>query len=94
MDRRAGRTINILDGLRDLKAPLSSGLIILFGFWLIFANDIYAAILGDSIAGDLHRLTDFLGGPATLGLLAFVGYLIGLVLSLHRIVMKIFPLPY
>lgn len=76
--------INLLDGLRDLKAPLASGLIILFGFWLIYANEVSTAGPGQSIAGNIHQLIDFLGGPATLGLVAFLAYVIGLVLSLHH----------
>ncbi|MDQ0825395.1 uncharacterized membrane protein YciS (DUF1049 family) [Arthrobacter sp. B2I5] len=79
--------INLLDGLRDLKAPLASGLIILFGFWLIFANEVAAAGPGQSLAGNIHQLIDYLGAPATLGLVAFLGYLIGLVLSLNAVTM-------
>lgn len=75
--------INLLDGLRDLKAPLASGLMVLFGLWLIFANEVASAGPGESIAGNLHRLINYLGGPATLGLIAFLGYLLGLVLNLH-----------
>lgn len=76
--------INLLEGLRDLKAPLASGLIILFGVWLIYANEIAATKQGESVAGNLLQLANYLGGPATLGLIAFLGYLIGLVLNLHR----------
>lgn len=75
--------INLLDGLRDLKAPLASGLIILFGFWLIFANEVASAGPGPSIAGNIRQLVTYLGAPATLGVVAFLGYIIGLVLSLH-----------
>jgi len=75
--------INLLDGLRDLKAPLASGLMILFGFWLIFANEVASAGPGPSIAGNIRQLVTYLGAPATLGVVAFLGYIIGLVLSLH-----------
>jgi hypothetical protein len=85
-----GDVINLLDGLRDLKAPLTSGLIILFGLWLIFANEVASAGPGGSLAGNIHRLVTFLGGPATLGLVAFVGYVLGLVLSLQDITMFVF----
>lgn len=77
--------INLLDGLRDLKAPLASGLIILFGFWLIFANEVASAEPGQSIAGNIRQLVTYLGAPATLGLVAFLAYIIGIVLSMHRI---------
>jgi hypothetical protein len=75
--------INLLDGLRDLKAPLGSGLIFLFALWLIFANDIAAVNPSPTILGNIRHLTDFVGTPAALGILAFLAYLSGLLLSPH-----------
>lgn len=81
--------LNLLDGLRDLKAPLASGIVILFALWLAFANGIAGVEPGDSLAGNVRRLTEYLGVPATLGIIAFVSYLLGLVLSPHRIVLRL-----
>lgn len=81
--------INLLDGLRDLKAPLGSGLIILFGFWLIFANEVASARPELSVAGNIQQLVSYLGGPATLGAVAFIAYLVGLVLSLQTMTRRV-----
>lgn len=66
--------LNLLDGVRDLKAPLASGIIILFGLWIAFANSIASAEPGESLPGNLRRLTDYLGAPATLGIVVFAAY--------------------
>lgn len=79
--------LNLLDGLRDLKAPLASGTVMLFAIWLAFANGIAAVRADESLIGNIRRLTEYLGTPATLGLIAFVAYLIGLILPLHKAVL-------
>lgn len=81
--------LNLLDGLRDLKAPLASGTVTLFALWLAFANGIADVESGDSLAGNIRRLAEYLGVPATLGIVAFVAYLLGLVLSLHNVMFSI-----
>ncbi|MEW1951063.1 hypothetical protein AB0280_17650 [Pseudarthrobacter sp902506025] len=85
--------INLLDGLRDLKAPLASGFIVLFGLWLIFENEISKAVPGPTITSNLRQLCDYLGGPATLGLVAFVAYLLGTLLSLGNALLRM-PIRY
>lgn len=80
--------LNLLDGLRDLKAPLASGTVMLFAIWLAFANGIAAVQADESLIGNIRRLTEYLGTPATLGIIAFVAYLIGLVLPLHKVVLR------
>lgn len=81
--------MNLLDGLRDLKAPLASGTVTLFALWLAFANGIADVESGNSLAGNIRRLAEYLGVPATLGIVAFVAYILGLVLSLHKVIFAI-----
>lgn len=76
--------LNLLDGLRDLKAPLASGTVTLFALWLAFANGIAAVEPGNSLVGNVRRLIEYLGVPATLGMVAFIAYLLGLVLPMHK----------
>lgn len=75
--------INLLDGLRDLKAPLSSGLAVLFGLWLIFADEISKVSEGDSLSGNVWMISNYLTPAGSLAALAFLAYILGTVLSLH-----------
>lgn len=79
--------LNLLDGLRDMKAPLASGLVVLFALWLAFANQIADVEPGDSVAGNIRQLAEYIGVPATLGIVAFIAYLLGLLLSLQKVVL-------
>jgi di/tricarboxylate transporter len=79
--------LSFLTNLRDMKSSLSSGMILLFGIWVIFGNDLKDIQSDDSLAGNLLRLTEYLGPAGTLGVVAFVAYILGLVLSLDRAVL-------
>ncbi|MGY3317428.1 hypothetical protein [Arthrobacter sp. TE12232] len=73
--------------MRDMKSSLSSGMMLLLTLWLIFGNTVAKVDQGDSLTGNIRRLMDYLGPAGSLGLIAFVGYLVGMVLSLDRAVM-------
>jgi hypothetical protein len=76
--------LNFLGNLRDMKSSLTSGMILLFCVWLIFGNEVADIQSDDSLAGNMRRLTEYLGPVGTLGLVGFVAYIVGLVLSLDR----------
>ncbi|MBG6184755.1 hypothetical protein IWX65_002733 [Arthrobacter sp. CAN_A214] len=79
--------LGFLANLRDIKASLTSGMILLFAIWLAFGNQIAGVKADDSVAGNVARLVDYLGPVATLGVVSFVAYFLGLILSLDRIVL-------
>lgn len=58
-------------------------MILLFTFWLIFANEIADVSSGDSVAGNLRRLVEYIGPAGTLGFVIFVAYVAGMVLTSH-----------
>lgn len=79
-----------LANLRDMKSSLTSGMIVLFTLWVIFGNGMADVQNDDSMAGNLRRLIEYIGPAGTLGIVTFVAYLVGLVLSLDQRVMKLF----
>lgn len=79
--------LSFLTNLRDMKSSLSSGMMLLFTLWLIFGNTVADVPQGETLAGNIRRLMDYLGPAGSLGLIAFVAYIVGLVLSLDRAVM-------
>lgn len=81
--------LSFLTNLRDMKSSLSSGMLVLFTLWLVFGNQVAEVEQGDSLAGNLRRLADYIGPVGSLGVVAFVAYLLGLVLSLDRVAMAI-----
>lgn len=58
-------------------------MILLFTLWLIFGNEIADVSSDDSVAGNLRRLVEYIGSAATLGLVSFVAYVAGVVLTSH-----------
>lgn len=79
--------LSFLTNLRDMKSSLASGMMLLFCIWLIFANAVANVDQGDSLTGNIRRLADYIGTAGSLGVIAFVAYILGLVLSLDRVVM-------
>lgn len=75
--------LGFLSNLRDVKTSLASGMILLFALWLIFGNEIADVSNDDSVAGNLRRLVEYIGPVGTLGLLVFVAYVAGMVLTSH-----------
>lgn len=62
-------------------------MVLLFCVWLVFGNEIADVGNDDSLTGNFRRLSEYLGPVGTLGAVTFVAYILGLVLSLDRIVM-------
>ncbi|QHK21809.1 hypothetical protein GU243_21455 [Pseudarthrobacter psychrotolerans] len=58
-------------------------MILLFTLWLIFGNEIANVSNDDSVAGNLRRLVEYIGPAGTLGLVVFVAYVAGMVLTSH-----------
>lgn len=78
-----GALLGFLSNLRDVKSSLASGMILLFTLWLIFANEIGNVGSDDSVAGNLRSLLEYVGSAGTLGLVVFVAYVAGMVLTSH-----------
>lgn len=78
-----GLVLGFLSNLRDVKSSLASGMILLFTLWLIFGNEIADVSNDDSVAGNLRRLVEYIGPAGTLGLVLFVAYVAGMVLTSH-----------
>jgi hypothetical protein len=74
--------LNVLPGLRDLRAPLSAGFVWLLALWIIFdrkLQDLAAAQVPpvSSVTSAAHLV----GRPGTIAALAFSAYVIGLLSS-------------
>lgn len=79
--------LGFLANLRDIKASLTSGMILLFTVWIAFADKIVDVEPGSSVAGNVALLVDYLGPVGTIGVVSFVAYFLGLVLSLDKLVL-------
>ena len=73
--------LGFLANLRDMKSSLTSGMLVLFALWLGYGNFIAEVEPDDSVAGNIRRLVEWLGPLPTLGLISFLAYFIGLVIS-------------
>lgn len=73
--------LGFLANLRDMKSSLTSGMLVLFALWLGYGNFIADVQPDDSVAGNIRRLVEWLGPLPTLGLISFVAYFVGLVIS-------------
>lgn len=78
-----GLVLGFLSNLRDVKSSLASGMILLFTLWLIFGNEIADVSIDDSVVGNLRRLVEYIGPAGTLGLVIFVAYVAGMVVTSH-----------
>jgi hypothetical protein len=77
--------LSFLTNLRDMKSSLASGMLLLFCLWLVFGNAIADVESDATLAGNLRRLTEYLGSVGTLGIIAFIAYVVGLVSSMDRL---------
>lgn len=75
--------LSFLSNLRDVKSALSAGMLLLFAVWLQVGDDIAKVEPGDTLAGRVAILVDYLGPAVTLAVVTFVAYVLGLVLPFH-----------
>lgn len=80
--------LGFLSNLRDVKSALSAGSLLLFAVWLAIGEQIARVAPGDTLAGKVATLIGYLGPVATLAVLTFVAYVVGLVLPFHSIVLE------
>ncbi len=81
--------LGFLSNLRDVKSALSAGMLLLFAIWLLVGDEIARVEAGDTLTGRVAILIGYLGPVATLALITFAAYVIGLVLSLHSKVLAV-----
>lgn len=77
--------LNFLGNVRDMKAPLASGMILLIALYLVFFDLIAGTPADNFFDGALARLSAYIGPVATLGMVTFSAYILGVLLSLHKI---------
>lgn len=80
--------LGFLSNLRDVKSALSAGMLLLFAVWLLMGEQIAKVAPGDTLAGKVATLINYLGPVVTLAVITFVAYVVGLVLPFHRIVLR------
>lgn len=79
--------LGFLSNLRDVKGALSAGMLLLFAVWLVIGEQIARVRPGDTMVGKVATLTDYLGPVATIAAVAFLAYVVGLVLPFHSLVL-------
>lgn len=78
--------LGFLSNLRDVKSALSAGMLMLFTGWLVLGDEIAKVRpTDDTLVGRLAILVDYIGPVATLAVLPFVAYVIGLAVPLHYV---------
>ena len=70
--------VNILPGLRELRAPLASGYLWLLTFWLTFAPLVPPMSGATGIWADINRLGSAVGRSGALAAATFAAYIIGI----------------
>lgn len=80
--------LGFLSNLRDVKSALSAGMLLLFAVWLLIGEQLAKIAPGDTLAGKVVTLVGYLGPAATLAVITFVAYVVGLVLPFHSIMSR------
>jgi hypothetical protein len=71
--------MNLLPGLRDLRAPLAAGYLWLTAGWLYFAPQLPASVdEADGVLKDIYRVIEASGPVAAAAGLSFAAYIIGI----------------
>lgn len=79
--------LGFLSNMRDVKGALTAGLMLLFALWVALGNEISRIESDDTMLGTIAKLVTYLGPVATLGVVTFCGYLLGLALSFDALVL-------
>ncbi|MDI9919347.1 MULTISPECIES: hypothetical protein [unclassified Rhodococcus (in: high G+C Gram-positive bacteria)] len=80
----------ILPGLRDLRTPLATGYLWLVAMFMLILGGVLPTREGGlPFVRELYTLSDGVGATAMLGVLTFVAYLIGSVLTVENIAPKV-----
>ncbi|MFF7868499.1 hypothetical protein ACFZCT_18860 [Streptomyces qaidamensis] len=74
---------NLLPGLRDVRAPLSTGCIWLLTLWLILEDHVPTPQQAHGVWASLYRLGGLIGPAGVLASGAFLAYLIGAMLAVR-----------
>ncbi|MFE3033375.1 hypothetical protein ACFXKY_17225 [Streptomyces canus] len=83
MDQGDYLLTNLLPGLRDVRAPLSTGCIWLLTLWLILEDRVPTPQKAHGVWASLYRLGDLIGPAGVLAAGAFLAYLIGAMLAVR-----------
>jgi hypothetical protein len=70
--------VNLLPGLRELRAPLASGYLWLLSGWLLFAPTIPEASTAAGTWSDIYRLGEAVGRSGLLAAATFAAYIVGI----------------
>ncbi|HYV32055.1 MAG TPA: hypothetical protein VEO53_13245 [Candidatus Binatia bacterium] len=73
--------MNLLPGLRDLRAPLAAGYLWLTGLWVLLSDAVPSRSTATGVLAHAYALTAAVGRGAVLVAVSFLAYLIGAVLS-------------
>lgn len=74
--------LNLLPGLRDLRAPLATGALWLATLWVLFRSQVDPTQSEDgSLLSDVSELADRAGAGASIAALTFASYLVGIVMT-------------
>lgn len=76
--------LGFLANLRDMKTSLTSGMILLFSFWIIFGNALSQVPADGSLTGNLRKFIEYLGQAGTLGVIVFLAYCVGMLVTSHH----------
>ncbi|MFD9812456.1 hypothetical protein [Streptomyces sp. NPDC059080] len=74
---------NLLPGLRDVRAPLASGYVLLISLWLGIPNARPSVKYSHDVIADLWKLSNMVGKGASLAAVTFIAYLIGSMLHIN-----------
>lgn len=83
MDQGDDLLANLLPGLRDVRAPLSTGCIWLLTLWLILEDRVPTSRQAHGVWASLYRLGDLIGPAGVLAAGSFLAYLIGAMLAVR-----------
>jgi hypothetical protein len=80
----------VLPGLRDVRTPLAVGLTWLAAAWVAFNDLVPTRERAQGLPESVYRLSDIIGSGATLAVLTFSAYLLGILVNAN--VMRDLPL--
>ena len=75
--------MNLLPGLRDLRAPLAAGYLWLIGLWLLLVDAVPSRSKATGVVAHVYTLTHDLGHGVVLAAISFAAYLVGSILSVN-----------
>lgn len=71
--------LNVLSGLRDLRAPLTAGLLWMATLWVPLHEELERQAKRDTLLRDATQTLGGLGSTTSIAAVSFIAYLIGIV---------------